>query len=303
MNALTAFFLGQLSLALLIFCFIKYFIFGEPPPEDASTATKRRLSSGLLRTPRLRRMRSALLRPDPPVQPSAILSKTFYNVSGHLPESLDWFNVLLAQTLAQLRTEALHDDALLKSLDEVLNGTVKPDFVGPITITELALGEEFPIFSNCRIIPVDEGGVEVKSVGESTRLLARLDLDLSDAITLGVETKLMLNYPVPLVAVLPVALAVSVVRFSGTVSGHALRCNAKSLDLALVHPLYDDPEAWRRRRFVARPNDTGLLLPPRLPPRSLRPVSTWLTLPIAGRAENRTARRGSHSRLAERALR
>jgi maintenance of mitochondrial morphology protein 1 len=218
MNALTAFFLGQLSLALLIFCFIKYFIFGEPPPTNAANATKRRGSSGLLHTPRLRRKRSTLLRPEPPVQPSTILSKTFYNVSGHLPESLDWFNVLLAQTLAQLRTEALHDDALLKSLAEVLNGSVKPDFVGPITITELALGEEFPIFSNCRIIPVDEGGVEVKSVGESTRLLARLDVDLSDAITLGVETKLMLNYPVPLVAVLPVALAVSVVRFSGTVS-------------------------------------------------------------------------------------
>jgi len=244
MNALTAFFLGQLSLALLIFCFIKYFIFGEPPPENAANATKRRLSSGLLRTPRLRRKRSALLRPDPPEQPSAILSKTFYNVSGHLPESLDWFNVLLAQTLAQLRTEALHDDALLKSLDEVLNAAVKPDFVGPITITELALGEEFPIFSNCRIIPVDEGGVEVKSVGESTRLLARLDVDLSDAITLGVETKLMLNYPVPLVAVLPVALAVSVVRFSGTVSSHTIQDgNAKTLDLAFIHPFYDNPKA------------------------------------------------------------
>lgn len=126
--------------------------------------------------------------------------------------------MLVAQTLAQLRTEALHDDALLKSLSEVLNGPGKPDFVGDISVTELALGEEFPIFSNCRIIPVDEAGVEVKSVVHGTRLLARLDMDLSDAITLGVETKLLLNYPKPLVAVLPVALAVSVVRFSGTVS-------------------------------------------------------------------------------------
>jgi maintenance of mitochondrial morphology protein 1 len=130
---------------------------------------------------------------------------------------LDWFNVLIAQTLAQLRTEALHDDALLKSLSEVLNGPAKPDFVGPISVTEMSLGEEFPIFSNCRIVPVDEADVEVKSVGEGTRLLARLDVDLSDAITLGVETKLLLNYPLPVVAVLPVALAVSVVRFSGTV--------------------------------------------------------------------------------------
>ena len=45
-----------------------------------------------------------------------------------------------------------------------------------------------------------------------------MDVDLSDVVTLGVETKLVLNYPKPFVAVLPVALAVSVVRFSGTLS-------------------------------------------------------------------------------------
>jgi maintenance of morphology protein 1 len=38
-----------------------------------------------------------------------------------------------------------------------------------------------------------------------------LDVDLNDVITLGVETKLVLNYPKPVVAVLPVALAVSLV--------------------------------------------------------------------------------------------
>ena len=43
-------------------------------------------------------------------------------------------------------------------------------------------------------------------------------MDLSDFITLGVETKIVLNYPKPFTAVLPVALAVSVVRFSGTLS-------------------------------------------------------------------------------------
>lgn len=124
----------------------------------------------------------------------------------------------MAQTLAQLRNEALHDDVMLKSLSAALNGSAKPDFLGSIAVTEMSLGDEFPIFSNCRIIPVDEAGNEVKSVGEGTRLLARLDVDLSDAITLGIETKLVLNYPLPTVAVLPVALAVSVVRFSGTVS-------------------------------------------------------------------------------------
>jgi maintenance of mitochondrial morphology protein 1 len=148
---------------------------------------------------------------------ASILAKTYYNVHGHQPESLDWFNVLIAQTIAQLRSDARHDDAVLKSLTAVLNGPGKPDWVGEIRVTEIALGDEFPIFSNCRVIPVEEGGLFDGGDSEGGRLQARMDVDLSDVITLGVETTLELNYPKPLVAVLPVALAVSIVRFSGTV--------------------------------------------------------------------------------------
>src|ERR1700753_4266884 len=105
MNALWAFFLGQISIVILIFAFIKLFIFGEEPASTKASKARRRRHSDLL-SPRLRRKRSTLLRPEPPVAPSTILAKTFYNVRGHQPESLDWFNVLIAQTLAQLRTEA-----------------------------------------------------------------------------------------------------------------------------------------------------------------------------------------------------
>lgn len=53
---------------------------------------------------------------------------------------------------------------------------------------------------------------------EEGRLQARMDLDLSDVITIGIETTLNLNWPKPMSAVLPVALAVSIVRFSGTLA-------------------------------------------------------------------------------------
>lgn len=149
-------------------------------------------------------------------------------MQGHQPESLDWFNVLIAQTIAQLRADARQDDAVLTSLTELLNGPSKPDWVGEMRVTEIALGDEFPIFSNCRVMPAEESkvgssggsssGAAGMGVGEESRLQARMDVDLSDVITLGVETTLVLNYPKPLVAVLPVALAVSVVRFSGTLS-------------------------------------------------------------------------------------
>lgn len=114
--------------------------------------------------------------------------------------------------------DAQQDNAILTSLMGVLNGPKKPEFVDEIKVTEINLGEEFPIFSNCRVTPVEGGAGEGGKDGVPGRLQARMDVDLSDAITLGIETKLVLNYPRPLVAVMPVALAVSVVRFSGTLS-------------------------------------------------------------------------------------
>lgn len=236
------FLLGQLSIALLIFFFIKFFIFGEPPSADeralhlSSLRRARTLAhqSSLQLRPRsnstsipLRHqnsrsvIRSAANTGGPSI--STILAKTYYNVKGHQPESLDWFNVLVAQTIAQLRADARQDGAVLTSLTELLNSGTKPDWIGEIKVTEIALGDEFPIFSNCRVMPTEEGFLSMGGSGgiqgaEEGRLQARMDVDLSDVITLGIETTLVLNYPKPLVAVLPVALAVSVVRFSGTLA-------------------------------------------------------------------------------------
>ena len=235
--------MGQLSVVLILAAFIKFFIFGDPPSPDVTAslrATERRSrtlahkqSLLSLRSPSDRygqsrgRKKSTVLRNPPFLTIGSILSKTYYNVDSHQPESLDWFNVLIAQTLAQFRSDAQHDDAILNSLSKALNGTSRPDFMDEIRVTELSLGEDFPIFSNCRIIPVDEDGLSLGSgrkfdpataARDGTRLQARMDVDLSDMLTLAVETKLLMNYPKSLSAVLPVALSVSIVRFSGTLS-------------------------------------------------------------------------------------
>ncbi|EEU39182.1 uncharacterized protein NECHADRAFT_81915 [Fusarium vanettenii 77-13-4] len=237
------FIVGQISVVLVLAAFIKFFIFGDPPSPDVTAslrATERRSrtlahkrsllslrSSGSRQERELSRKKSSVLRNPPVLTIGSILSKTYYNVDSHQPESLDWFNVLIAQTIAQFRSDAQHDDAILGSLSKALNGTSRPDFVDEIRVTELSLGEDFPIFSNCRIIPVDEDGMSLgigkrfdpaTAARDGTRLQARMDVDLSDMLTLAVETKLLLNYPKKLSAVLPVALAVSVVRFSGTLS-------------------------------------------------------------------------------------
>ncbi|MCJ1484426.1 ERMES complex subunit mmm1 [Schaereria dolodes] len=233
------FLLGQLSVVILIFAFIKFFIFGEPLSAE-STASRALAHPNLSRThrrsisvssssllpskPSLHTKRSStILRSPSHLTTAAILSKTYYNVDAHQPESLDWFNVLIAQTIAQFRIDAHHDDAILTSLTAVLNGHHKPDFLDGIAVTEISLGEDFPIFSNCRVHPVadDDGSRRAEAQGPGHgqgRLQARMDVDLSDFITLGVETKIVLNYPKPFTAILPIALSVSVVRFSGTLS-------------------------------------------------------------------------------------
>ncbi|KAJ4302898.1 ERMES complex subunit mmm1 [Kalmusia sp. IMI 367209] len=237
------FLLGQLSIALIIFFFIKFFIFGELPSADdralhlsslrrartlahQNTLHQRTRSNSTTNPLRPKSSRNVIREAvgaagGPSV--GAILAKTYYNVKGHQPESLDWFNVLIAQTIAQLRADARQDGAVLTSLTELLNTGSKPDWIGEIKVTEIALGDEFPIFSNCRVMPAEEGFLSGGGSGgisgtEEGRLQARMDVDLSDIITLGIETTLVLNYPKPLVAVLPVALAVSVVRFSGTLA-------------------------------------------------------------------------------------
>ncbi|KAH3958195.1 maintenance of mitochondrial morphology protein 1 [Parastagonospora nodorum] len=235
------FLLGQLSIALLIFFFIKFFIFGEPPSADdrslhlnslrrartlahqQSIKQLRTRSNSISLSLRHKDSRSIIrkgeeTRGGPSI--ATILAKTYYNVKGHQPESLDWFNVLIAQTIAQLRADARQDDAILGSLTEVLNSGSKPDWIGEIKVNEIALGDEFPIFSNCRVMPAEDGfwyGPGTTGTEEG-RLQARMDVDLSDVITIGIETTLNLNWPKPLSAVLPVALAVSIVRFSGTLA-------------------------------------------------------------------------------------
>ncbi|OJJ43755.1 hypothetical protein ASPZODRAFT_154272 [Penicilliopsis zonata CBS 506.65] len=242
------FLLGQLSVVLLIGAFIKFFIFGEapaPPSRGLSqrTAAHRRSNSinitsndGSVRTLREKPSTSNVLRPVPASSTNtrSILRKTYYSAiptnptakhgrhrmhhSSHQPESLDWFNVLIAQTIAQYRQTAysLKDSptsSILDSLTAAMNNPEKkPSFIDKITVTDISLGEEFPIFSNCRIIAVDD-----PTNPDGGRLQALMDVDLSDDnLSIAIETSLILNYPKPYSAILPVALSISVVRFSGT---------------------------------------------------------------------------------------
>ena len=154
---------------------------------------------------------------------TTILSKTYYDVTHHNSETLDWFNVLLAQAIAQFRDDARLNDAISDSLDKVLNGPNKPSFLGDVRITEINLGEEFPMFSNCRICPFQQQP-------DTNRLQAEIDINLTDQITLGVDTKMYLNYPRTKFATLPIGLVVTIHQFQATLSCSFIPRSASTTD-------------------------------------------------------------------------
>lgn len=181
--------------------------------------------------------------------------------SSHQPESLDWFNVLIAQTIAQYRQTAylLKDSptsSILSSLTAALNNPEKkPSFIDKIAVTDISLGEEFPIFSNCRIIAVDDPN------SDGGRLQALMDVDLSDDnLSIAIETSMVLNYPKPCSAILPVALSVSVVRFSGTLCISLVPASTPPLDTPSPTPPPPTAEGEPNSRSNGgnRPADSNL---------------------------------------------
>lgn len=212
--------LGQLSVIIVLIVFVKFFVFADNTTIP-SISSLREISGIIVKRDKnsiakLAEEKDGSMADDYEKESQTILEKTYYDVNNHASESLDWFNVLVAQTIAQLRREALLSDNIYHSLNEALTKMDLPDYIDKINLTEIDIGDDFPIFSNCRVQHSKDG---------TGRLEAKIDVDLSDVLTLGIDTKLLLNHPRPLTAVLPVELSVSIVRFSGCLTVSLVNSN------------------------------------------------------------------------------
>lgn len=207
---------GQLSVVILLFIFIKFFVFADPSNSSGAARKVGNRDAGGVIVKREKKDKSEDSEKGRSSKLASILEKTYYDVDNHKPESLDWFNVLVAQTISQLRTEALISDNIYHSLSGYLEKLELPDYLDKIKLTEIDIGDDFPIFSNCRI---------KHSADDSGRLEAKIDVDLSDTLTLGFETRLLLNHPRPFTAALPVLLSVSMVRFSSCLTVSLVNTN------------------------------------------------------------------------------
>ncbi|KAI9594471.1 hypothetical protein BDF19DRAFT_444929 [Syncephalis fuscata] len=186
--------LGQLSvIALLIVC-VRYLLLEDSrkaqAEEQERLAIQRKLQAARRNTDSSRPRRTSIV---------DILDRIGYQLHNYQPESCEWLNVLLAQALEQFRSDAHQDD-------RILNEDVRPSFISRINVTEVSLGQDYPIFQDACIQPSpDHDGI-----------CAEIAFEFHDQITLAFDTRLVLNWPRAMLAALPVSLGLSVVKFSGT---------------------------------------------------------------------------------------
>ncbi|KAJ3119899.1 ERMES complex subunit mmm1 [Nowakowskiella sp. JEL0407] len=145
---------------------------------------------------------------QPNVVDGHILENTQYKISSNREETCDWLNVMIAQLLAKYRNDAGFNNRIVTVLDEIINKQSFSTFVGPVTITELSLGESYPRFYSAAI-----------RVSELTsNLRGEVKFNYDDQITIGIDTQVLINWPKSAIASLPVSLTMSIVKLSGTIA-------------------------------------------------------------------------------------
>ncbi|WVR04050.1 hypothetical protein IAU60_001049 [Kwoniella sp. DSM 27419] len=198
------FILGQASFLIIVLLFVRYVVFSPSEELDSDGWRQRRAEKAK------RAKLSTTSVPPPP--PSQLLNKTNYEMATHPAESTDWLNVLLAQMLQGYRNDLLSangEEGARQRIESWLNpvGT-KLSWLDPIEVTSLSLGNAYPILSNARIRPADGQG----------RIRAEIDVDYLDSLSLSLSTAVLVNFPRPRFAVLPVSLGVELISIGGTLS-------------------------------------------------------------------------------------
>ncbi|KAJ3143208.1 ERMES complex subunit mmm1 [Physocladia obscura] len=143
---------------------------------------------------------------------SHVLAKTMYSVTSHPPESCDWINVILAQIVARYRSDPAISAALVDWIHHSLNASIdqlSPQFMGPISITDFSLGDDYLKFKTARMKYAEQS---------SNNLRAEIAFEFNNQITLGIDTQIIINWPKPAIASLPISLVFSVVKFTGTLA-------------------------------------------------------------------------------------
>ncbi|PWN99255.1 hypothetical protein FA09DRAFT_286093, partial [Tilletiopsis washingtonensis] len=143
------------------------------------------------------------------VPPRHLAERAGYDVGAHAPESTDWVNVLLALALHGYREDlaAGNEGGARAAVEHILNAAVEGKTAGTLLVSTVDIGNAFPHLSDVRVRPSDEaGGLRIEA-----------EIEYVDQIELSIETQLVVNYPRPRFAILPISLGLIIERLSGTV--------------------------------------------------------------------------------------
>lgn len=206
--------IGQMSVLIVLGILLKFFLFADSPAVKPLACTTQ------LDLPETG--------PKGPQPLESLLEQIYYDVDQHNAESMDWFTVLVALVIRTARRQAIENDNLLKLINKLIHSDEIPSYFGALQITQLDLGSDYPLLNNCRVVHDNSAnGLEIQ-----------FDIDLKDKITLGLDTQLLLSYPKPMLAYLPVSGSVSLVNFSGRVRMSLVDCGDESYIRLSVDPNY-----------------------------------------------------------------
>eukprot|EP01134_Creolimax_fragrantissima_P006064 CFRG6064T1 len=118
-------------------------------------------------------------------------------------ESGRWLSGLLQSLYVTFRHRGLQA-FILDRIKHVLTGDNMPDFLGAVTITDFTLPDDMPVIEEASIVKSNESDMD---------LLVKVHW--SGTINISVELQILVNYPMPRFAVLPVTLSLSLERFDG----------------------------------------------------------------------------------------
>ncbi|KAJ1970356.1 ERMES complex subunit mmm1 [Dimargaris xerosporica] len=144
-------------------------------------------------------------------------------------EPCQWVNLLIAYVLTKYRANLDLQRQWQQRLMRWINDpSVRPSFLADVVLTTLDLGTQLPTLHQIKVVP--------SLAFNSTQW--HFAMSHRDILSLGIDTKIVVNWPKPSLAALPVSLLVSVVQFNGTITIELLQHHATPSVAIAVLPDY-----------------------------------------------------------------
>ncbi|TEB39223.1 maintenance of mitochondrial morphology protein 1 [Coprinellus micaceus] len=190
--------LGQLSVIFLLGAILRYLFFDSSKnPFETTTYHPQFDKNSILRKQNVETLSGAEL---------------------EVPESLEWFNVLLRQIVDIYRLKLRDDipgiegDEIARQRIEAFANKIRPaGFLDQIKIHSVDLGVSAPSLFNGRIQPKESDGLALPEVTE-------FDAVYQDTLSISLSTSYLFNYPTTSFARMPISLTISLSQFKSSLS-------------------------------------------------------------------------------------